>query len=137
MTRTIYAVSIGEYSDYRVKALFSTKDKAEKFAERYRQDDARVEEYELDPEWTTLEDQGYHPWRITMTVTGDVLETKDLSSSGISTHEDIPHYYIDNARMKIRGFVWARSVEHAVKITNEKRAQLISLNAWETGVHYE
>ena len=44
----IYLVSDGDYSDYSVKGLFSTKDKAEKFRHHYLFD--RIEVHDLDPD---------------------------------------------------------------------------------------
>lgn len=42
----LYAVSEGEYSDYRIRAIFSTRTKAQAFIQRGGGDD--VEEYVLD-----------------------------------------------------------------------------------------
>lgn len=46
---TIYVVTSGIYSDYRIEGVFSTKKKAEKWISyTYRPNDYEIEEYELD-----------------------------------------------------------------------------------------
>jgi len=49
--KKVYVVTAGEYSDYRILAVFSDREKAEslvRFWNQYETDDARIEEYVLD-----------------------------------------------------------------------------------------
>ena len=43
----VYIVTSGDYDDYRIAEVFSTKEKAEEYIE-YFGDDYRIEEYNLD-----------------------------------------------------------------------------------------
>jgi len=48
--KKVYAVSSGSYSDYRVNAIFSTKELAEEFMRYIPDNDYNdIEEYEIDP----------------------------------------------------------------------------------------
>lgn len=44
----VFIVTEGEYSDYQIKAVFSTKEKAEKYIDTHGNDTVNIEEYELD-----------------------------------------------------------------------------------------
>ena len=43
----VYIVTSGDYDDYQINEVFSTKEKAEEYIE-YSGDDCRIEEYDLD-----------------------------------------------------------------------------------------
>ena len=43
----IYIITSGDYSDYSIEAVFSTREKAEEYLQ-YHDDEYRIEEYELD-----------------------------------------------------------------------------------------
>lgn len=47
MGKKIYIVTSGEYSDYRIDAVFTTKEKAEEYVQN-NGSDYRIEDYELD-----------------------------------------------------------------------------------------
>lgn len=47
----VYLATTGEYSDYRIRAAFSTKEKAQEFLDAQTDYSPRVEEFEVD-EWT-------------------------------------------------------------------------------------
>lgn len=49
MDKKIYIVTSGEYSDYSIDAVFSTKEKAKEYIQQYGTDYA-IEEYDLDQE---------------------------------------------------------------------------------------
>ena len=50
---TIYVVTDGEYDDYTIRAVFSTKEMADRFSYALR--GSRIEEYTLDGEPVPLE----------------------------------------------------------------------------------
>lgn len=66
MSDKVYLVSSGTHSNYKIIAIFSTREKAEKIAKRfnanlpkqytyvYKEDEARIEEYELDMSYAQL-----------------------------------------------------------------------------------
>lgn len=47
--KTIYVVTSGEYSDYRIEGVFTDKDKAEAFADR--NPEYEIEEYPANPDF--------------------------------------------------------------------------------------
>ena len=135
----VYAVTCGIYSDYRVEAIFTTKDKAKEFMEYIPSDDYNdIEEYELNPMSVDLVKQGYQLWIIHMRKDGtvEVIREYKLGPYGAS-EANKPNIW---KRTKAPAFVnkptcdvlidivWAKSKEHAIKIANEHRTQMIANN---------
>jgi hypothetical protein len=135
---TIYAVSSGDYSDYSVLALFSTQELAQDYVDTIlagkSYDTPRIEEYELDPEVPSLR-AGLSAWLIGMDRDGNVIRA-DQGSPGFRMRG--PYFICCKqgrgfAGQEPRGIVFAcvaKSVDHAIKIVNEWRIQLIAENRW-------
>ena len=146
MAKTIYAVSRGEYSDYRIVALFSTEAKAQEYIAALKSKDQdfneynEIEQYELDPDTADRVQRGYTVWIVIMLKDGTVERAEEGGTDS---------YYAENApkfriweRTKAPAYqgrgipdaldcnVWAKSQEQAVKIANEKRAQMIANGEW-------
>jgi hypothetical protein len=122
-----YAVSSGEYSDYGVIAIFTSKEKAVEFLGFYPPDDETfLEEFPLDemPEYPA----GCVAWRVNIARDGR-CECEQVSPDRVSDGKLFPHY-MDDGRMST--FLWARDAQHAAKIANEKRAQAVAAGTWET-----
>lgn len=132
--KMVYAVSSGDYSDYRVNAIFSSTENAQKFIDSDTpSSDYNIEEYPLDIGISKL-DQGLKAWYVNMKMdkSGNVLSS-DAALTTPSSDEDEkgqlivygkvnPLAYIqppDYQRFRIT--VWAETEQHAVKIANEKR----------------
>lgn len=147
MAKTIYAVSSGSYSDYRINALFSTRENAQAFIDaiqgqgrEYPEDFNSIEEYELDPPTADLLKRGYSVWDVLMLRDGTV-ERVDRSDNSLYSVQDAPTYRIWG-RTKAPAYkgtgtpdglqagVWAKSEKAAVKIVNEKRAEMIASGEW-------
>lgn len=138
--KTVYAVSEGSYSDYHVVAVFSSKEKAEEFRRLFPNADYNeTEEYELDPAVVNLAKRGYNAYRIFMLRDGSVERAEVLAmdyyhenSTEIFRRSGNP-YLIGKGKGTdvLNATVWAKSEKHAIKIVNEKRAQLIALGKWE------
>jgi hypothetical protein len=122
----VYIVSTGWYSDYDVRGIFSTKEKA-RYAKKFWCSENNIEPFELDelPEHP----KDYFFFKVLMNRNGD-------SDSGVQRCEP------SNSRMDFRVtaewltdhwsfFVWARDEEHAIKIANERRAALIATGKWD------
>jgi len=144
--KTIYAVSSGSYSDYRVNALFSSKKLAKEFIEAMEKDTIYggdyndIEEYELDPPTVDFIKRGYSVWNVLMLQDGTVERTHktdndkydigDVGSCRIWERTKAPAYrgkdILDALNMK----VWAKTEQAAIKIVNEKRAQMIAAGKW-------
>jgi hypothetical protein len=140
--KTIYAVSSGDYSDYRVNALFSTREAAESFMATVKDDYYNaIEEYELDPPTVSLIQRGYSVWRVVMRRDGTVencdrhdprerYNSDDVPSHRIWERTKAPAYKGRGIPDALMASVWARTEKQAVKIVNEKRAQIIASGEW-------
>lgn len=145
---TLYGVTTGEYSDYRVRALFSTRAKAEVYAlglsGRCYYDSADIEEFELDPEPNdyviAFKRSGDALFNFTMEAyTGnsrywmkDYAPEKDEEFGYGTVKVDVWGYYSDRALVKdpdtpkLSGTVRASSEEEAAKIANEYRQRFMA-----------
>lgn len=119
----VFAITKGEYSDYSIVGIFSTKAKAERALREldiYGKNDY-IEEYELDELDTLVNkfNRGYRVFRVYMQ--SDGATTDVYRENSIDT-------WINHSKNKnmLWGQVLAKSEEHAVKIVNEKRVQLIA-----------
>ena len=145
--KMIYAVSEGSYSDYRVSAIFSTKEKAQEFIDTMKkQSDSDydeyndIEEYQLDPPVADLLGRGYSVYHVLMLRNGDVERVErtdngsyDISSAGQShiwERTKASAYRGKNVEDALDMKVWAKDEKAAVKIVNEKRVQMIAMGEW-------
>jgi hypothetical protein len=144
--KKIYAVSSGDYSDYRVNALFSSKKLAEEFIEVMQKDNLYggdyygIEEYELDPPTVDLIKRGYSVWSVLMLQDGTVERTHktdndkyDVSNAGfcrIWERTKAPAFKGKGIPDALNMKVWAKTEQAAIKIVNEKRAQMIAMGEW-------
>lgn len=111
----IYVITAGEYSDYCIIAVFDNKKLAEKFG-------GNIEVYELNAGYNR---RGF-VYRVIMDRTGG----SDISLFlGNFKRGDLskPRAMFNG---KISILVRAKSGNHAAKIANEKRVQLIANNKW-------
>ena len=123
---TIYLVTDGSYSDYRVLGVYSTKEKAE-HAKRLFAADNEIEEYELDA--TPDSPPGMLAYQVSMLVSGDVKDTWQDTVEGFESRWYVTAQW--GADVLVVFNVWARDIEHAVKISNEWRAQIVALGLWD------
>jgi hypothetical protein len=124
---TVYLVTVGEYSDYRVVGVFSSRHKAEAFRNEFPfthrySDEPQIEEYPLDPERPLLPD-GWQFYRVLMRADGAVTNVLPIPFRDA---------WEDGNRYGDR-FVWSQDdgigdtvvaapdEEGAVKIANERR----------------
>jgi hypothetical protein len=121
----VWVVVLGQYSDQSVEGVFSSKKKAELFSRRF---DGFVKKIELDALPDELR-RGLRPFEVLMLQDGT---TERISSVG---HLFVPHGFVISKNgfrsagsedvLILSCLVWARDKKHAVKIANEKRAQLL------------
>lgn len=127
--KKVYAVSSGCYSDYRVNAIFSTKELAEEFMRLIPDSDYNdIEVYEVDPNTPDLIKRGYSIWFIHMLKDGT---TERVGKSDINLYSvgDIGHRIWERTKApayKGKGIpdiltstVWAKTEQQAIKIVNE------------------
>jgi len=128
--KTIYAVSNGEYSSYCIVALFTTRDLAQRFIDSFmaKDDSAEIEEYDLNPNGISMR-KNIFPFLVEMGKSGNIIRCNVTNDSfGFSDNEH--SVFIRHNELSISCRCWAKDEKHAIKITNEKRTQLIALDRW-------
>lgn len=134
-TTIIYAVSSREYSDYRVDALFTTREKAQAFIDAFKGDSYSnfndIEEYELNPPVVTKLSHGWSVWRLIMLLDGTVEkcwrtnnDKGDVLDAGrvwLWERTKAPAYANKNIPDALQGSVRAKTEKQAIKVMNEKR----------------
>jgi len=129
----VYALTRGVYSDYRVAAIFDSKTLLETYRAHFPDSEYNegCEEYELNPNQVLIR-KGLHYWFVEMFRDGRLNESPEERHPDYYCGHDPPtvqDVYMPRVRL-LRGQVLAKTAEHAVKIVNEKRIQLIATGAW-------
>lgn len=142
--KTVWVVERGEYSDYRVEGVYSTRENAERIAAAFNGSgswrDATVAEWEMDPGIDRL-GKNLRSFSITMLRDGTVESVDERDRAWVNITDDSTFHiwrrtqapaYRDKPGVvdALRADVWARNEKHAVKIANEKRAQMIASGEW-------
>lgn len=114
----LYAITHGEYSNYRILTLCSDREKAEKLVEWYNRydkyDQAEIEEYE---DSIVVPDESLAPYQVVFNADGSVwCKITCDPMSAIVNHS----YRCDDGRFC--AYVLATDEASAVKIAAEKRA---------------
>jgi hypothetical protein len=124
----IYVVTSGEYSDYHVVAIFSNKDVAEKFNKDMLIEENKIEEWELDnvPEFPV----GLYPYHVEMKYDGHVVNINRQSMEYFQEYDYVSDYGYKEKINTMTAKILAKDEKHAIKIANEKRAQMIANNEW-------
>lgn len=127
---TIYMLTSGCYSDYRVDGIYSAEELALKQKELldWTGGDADIEEMELDE--LVGEAKGFH---VAMFDNGDVDVVNPIIVNLVNGK---PKHSVCNrfgARLMLSNNVVTEDETVAVKVTNELRARLIAQNLWYDG----
>lgn len=137
---TIWVLEQGEYSDYRVRGVFSSKANAERVRDSVKTseyDEITLAEWTLDPIVAEL-DKGYTLWRVLMLRDGAVEECDQRQPASYNFEGHVwlwprstaPAYAGRGIPDALDATVWAKDAKHAVKIANEKRTQMVASGAW-------
>ena len=125
----VYVVTSGDYSDYDIRAIFTTKELAEKYKQSFIKKDGYrsyfndIEEYELDAYSEELKN-GYKRFNVIMRKDGNTISVEPNDNY----FEQINKISFFNNNIYI--LVIAKDENHAIKIVNEKRTQIIAMNKW-------
>lgn len=137
--RKVFAISTGSYSNYSVRAIFTTKAKAEEFMKYIPDDYNEIAEWDLDPAEAELIRKGYSPWSVLMLRDGTTESTNRLDidcytvtscSSRIWERTKAEFYKGKKIQDCLQAQVMAKSEAGAVKIANEIRTQMIATGQW-------
>jgi len=120
----VYLVTDGDYSDFSIEAIFSTKELAIAFQKRFRYDS--VGEWEVD----SLVDlhKGLTYYSVFMKKDGMTEEVEE--HCGKRGDVSYNYQYSNDIVYALHASVWAKDKKHAVKILNEKRSIILANNAW-------
>lgn len=143
--RMAFVVTDGDYSDYHVVAVFDDRGAAERFVatnslqftQWWQNTQYRIEEYALNAV-TPQVPAGYSGWYVKMLHDGSLADDKydpvgayqpfvvsdkgEVALAGLRWHV----LNLDNERTCLYVTCLARDQQHAIKIANEKRAELIA-----------
>jgi len=118
MENKVYVVTSGQYSDYGINAIFSTRERALDYIQAFEDDGYHsmgIEEYELD----VLKPNGRRAFNVRLDgVTGDVIRA-EIASSSYSF--DIGNEFYKDIQGNFHGNVLAKDRDHAIKIVSEKK----------------
>ena len=125
----VFLVTEGDYSDYRVVGAFSTLALAREFKRLLGGDELNenIEEMELDANLPQLR-SGLRAWTVWMRRDGSNESVRD---TGVEMDNPKPKIVNNSARNVMIQTVWATNAEHASKIVNERRVQMIANGEWE------
>lgn len=143
--QTIWVIEQGEYSDYRVIGVFSSKENAQQIADAIKasaenaySSETTIVEWPLDPAVHELR-QGFAPFLVDMREDGTVerCERWDVSGYELAGYvrmwrrQQAPAFRGHPDKPDIlQALIWAKDVQHAVKITNEHRTRMIATGEW-------
>jgi hypothetical protein len=129
--KKVFIVTSGEYSDYNIEAVFSSKELANKYIDekkKQRNYNADYDNYQIEEYTVNFDDfvknkiiHGYNFYTVNMNKQGDVIKV-------IRTTEYADCNYIFYNNDTLLAYRWAKSEKGAIKATNELRAQLIAFN---------
>lgn len=118
MTKTVYVVEGGAYSDKYVAAVFSNRDDANALA--YTIDPSGVYELELDPELSEAEKRHIRPGEYAYNM---AMDTDGNNAQAWETwREPANELWARNDLKRLSSSCWATSEQHAIKILNERRS---------------
>ncbi len=137
MTKKIYIVTSGSYSDYSIHAVFSDKAVAEEFSKTVAYG-ADVEDWDLD-----IPPEKWFLTTVDMLKNGDTIGVHTESSDSPDSREEKFSFWPDRVewgnpprggtgQMVLRVKVFTKERERAIRVANEVRAQLIALDRWGT-----
>lgn len=124
----VYAVESGQYSDYHINAIFSTKELAQEFIDSSKfstYDDPSIAEWELDPE--AYKAAPGHLWYTVFIdlETGNNAQTYEDEGSALYREPPEDQVYLqgpkNNTKAVLKITVQATDNKHAIKIANERR----------------
>ncbi len=142
--KTIWVIEKGSYSDYRVVGVYSTKANAQAMCDRINKDEeyerAEIAEWSLDPGVEAI-NQGLEVYLVWMLRDGTVEKIQRESGGDefqwalnenltVWRRANAPAYKGKNVQDCLHGRVFAKDEQHAIKIANERRTQLIANGQW-------
>ena len=139
--KSVWMVTSGEYSDYSVNGVFSTRELAQDYADAFSHDgyggEMYVSEETLDPGNTSFHKMGRKVHRVIMDRDGNTRLVALGKNYELTDNESCSYLFNSNHSMTdivLDVSCWATDEKHAVKIANELRAQKIASGEWDAEV---
>ena len=135
----VYLVSAGSYSDYSILAAYDNISDAQAFVAFHNEhgysivhDDARIETYLLNPYRERVK-RNLPAWIVFMGRSGEseVYQHDPTDDESMDLFQQCAGSPLAG-QTRLRLITAAKDKEHAVKIANEKRTQLIASGKWPT-----
>lgn len=135
--KKVYVVTKGCYSDYHIVSVWSDKEKAEKIAKywSYGCDSAEVEEWELDPDMpddiSSMKEYYHIKYARPIGFDKGFWTAEKISKHGKDAENDVEW------TMERNNYSWfemdiftdcVKDEDHAIKIAQDKRAELIAIS---------
>ncbi len=144
----VYVCTSGEYSDYHIDTVFDNKEDAEEFCEKFGD---MIEEYEINV-ITPILRTGFKRYIVCLDRDGNTpfdsgSNIEQLKYLNIGNLKTVVHFnegekekypcsrLIPNTEY-ILVTCFAKNEEHALKIANEKRTEIIAFNKWSFDLFY-
>ena len=131
----VYVVTSGCYSDYHIEGIFTDEGLAQSVVTHLNHgdayDEARIERFQLNPNEQELA-AGLFRYGVQMMRDGNVQSLHSIfNKENFSPYHEVYKAY--NGDLRLYSQVLARDKTHAIKIVNEKRAQLIAQERFREG----
>ena len=132
-SRKIYLVSKGDYSDYHIVSVFSTKELAELYVSKFsklisRYDEFSIEEYDIDSFATELINK--FPFIIAIDKEGNTTNVTNFYWDFEDGKSDLSLAKSGDENLTLYVHCFADDEKHAIKIASEKRFEILALNKW-------
>lgn len=119
--KKIYIVVGGEYSDYHIEAVFSTREKAEEYIQQHGTY-YRIEVLGVDE---VIVDKKNKIWEVSMRFDNFELDyCEPFENEYYALYKDTFRYDTLRHYEKIKQYIEADSMERAVKVASERMAQI-------------
>lgn len=120
----VYIITYGDYSDYSICAVFSTRDKAEEYIQQHG-DTYRIEEYSVDEEIEQSE-----IWSVKIGLYSHKIKRCEWCDDNWS-RERVDQFRVfepsfSDSEWSIKMLLRADSMNRAVKVANERVAQIVA-----------
>lgn len=120
----VYIITHGDYSDYSICAVFSTRDKAEEYVQQHG-NTFRIEEHLLDEEVEQSE-----IWSVEIgLLSHEIRQCESCSDSWSSERVDKFKVFepaFRNSEWGIKMFLRSDSMDRVIKVANERVAQIVA-----------
>ena len=128
---TVYVVTTGSYSDYKIRGVYSDRRKARIVAKAH---EGRVEPFDLDGDYEAFRD-GLVSWYVKFEEGYEPRVYRDDTidrARHLEVYEGMDSFFRDGAFVHptvLRVTVFARDEAHALKIAQDKRAEYLAKEA--------